>query len=182
MTTADAPKQVEDELVQQELDRAEKKKRTGRTRIVGGVVSVVIIGVVFAYLLPKIADYAQVWDVVTTLSWEWIVALIAVTIVNLLSSALPWMAALPGLGFLHALRVTSASSALSLVAPGGTAVGDGDAVRDAEELGHRGTARRPRGSVDEHLGPARYLRLPDPGGRSADRGRRRATRRSTGWR
>jgi uncharacterized protein (TIRG00374 family) len=122
VATADTPKQVEDELVQQELDRAEKKKRTGRTRIVGGVVSVVIIGVVFAYLLPKIADYAQVWDVVTTLSWEWIVALIAVTIVNLLSSALPWMAALPGLGFLNALRVTSASSALSLVAPGGTAV------------------------------------------------------------
>ena len=162
MTTADTPKQVEDELVQQELDRAEKKKRTGRTRIVGGVVSVVIIGVVFAYLLPKIADYAQVWDVVTTLSWGWIVALIAVTIVNLLSSALPWMAALPGLGFLQ--RAARHVGVLGSLArrPRRHGGGDGDAVRDAEELGHRGTARRPRGSVDEHLGAARYLRLPDP--------------------
>jgi uncharacterized membrane protein YbhN (UPF0104 family) len=59
---------------------------------------------------------------VKTLSWGWVVALVAVTIVNVLSNAPPWMAALPGLGFLNALRVTSASSALSLVAPGGTAV------------------------------------------------------------
>ncbi len=117
-----AEHRVEDELVQKELEHVEKKKRTGKTRIIGGVASVVIIGVTFAYLLPKIADYGQVWDVVTTLSWEWVVGLIALTAINLLSNAPPWMAALPGLGFLHALRVTSASSALSLVAPGGTAV------------------------------------------------------------
>jgi len=122
VASAETPKHVEDELVQHELDRAETKKRSGKGRIVGGVVSVVIIGVTFAYLLPKIANYGDVWDVVTTLSWGWIVALIVVTIVNVLSNAPPWMAALPGLGFLHSLRVTSASSALSLVAPGGTAV------------------------------------------------------------
>jgi putative heme transporter len=116
------PEHVEDELVQHELNHAEKKRRTGRARIVGGAVSVVIIGVVFAYLLPKIADYAQVWDVVKALSWGWIVALVVVTIANVLSNAPPWMAALPGIGFLYALRVTCASSALSLVAPGGTAV------------------------------------------------------------
>jgi len=118
----EAPGRVEDELVRQELERAEKKKRTGRARLVGFGVSAAIIGVVFAYLLPKIANYREVWAVVQTLSWEWIVALVALTIVNVLSNAPPWMAALPGLGFLNALRVTSASSALSLVAPGGTAV------------------------------------------------------------
>lgn len=113
---------VEDELVQKELAHAEKKRRTGKARIVGIVVSVAIIGVVFAYVLPKIADYSEVWKVVSGVSWEWLVGLVAVTILNLLSNAPPWMAALPGIGFLHALRVTSASSALSLVAPGGTAV------------------------------------------------------------
>jgi hypothetical protein len=109
-----AADRVEDELVQKELADA-KKKRTGRSRIVGIVVAAAIIGVVFAYLLPKIADYAEVWEVVSSLSWQWVVALVAVTIVNVLSNAPPWTAALPGLGFLHALRVTSASSALSLV-------------------------------------------------------------------
>lgn len=113
---------LQDELVRKELAQAEEKRRTGKARIVGIVVSVAIIGVVFAYVLPKIADYSEVWEVVSGLSWEWIVGLVAITVVNLLSNAPPWMAALPGLGFLNALRVTSASSALSLVAPGGTAV------------------------------------------------------------
>ena len=53
----EAPGRVEDELVRQELERAEKKKRTGRARLVGFGVSAAIIGVVFAYLLPKISNY-----------------------------------------------------------------------------------------------------------------------------
>jgi uncharacterized protein (TIRG00374 family) len=117
----DTADRTENERVERELARVEKR-RTGRKRIVGGVVSAAIIGVTFAYLLPKIADYSQVWDVVKTLSWGWIVALVAITTINVLSNAPPWMAALPALGFVNALRVTSASSALSLVAPGGTAV------------------------------------------------------------
>ncbi len=119
---AEALPPVQDELERQELAHAESKRRQGRARIVGIVVSVAVIGVVFAYLLPKIADYGEVWSVVQTLSWEWILALVGVTILNILSNGPPWMAALPGLSFLHALRVTMAASALSLVAPGGAAV------------------------------------------------------------
>ena len=48
-------------------------------------------------VLPKIASYRDVWAVVKTLTWEWVVALLAVTVINLLSNAPPWMAALPGL-------------------------------------------------------------------------------------
>ena len=118
----DAIEPVEDDLVREELARAGAKRRRGRARIIGIVVSVAVIGVVFAYLLPKIADYGEVWGVVQTLSWPWILALAGVTLLNVLSNAPPWMAALPGLGFLHALRVTLAASALSLVAPGGAAV------------------------------------------------------------
>lgn len=91
--------------------------------MIGVAISVAVIGVVFALVLPKIASYREVWGVVKTLTWEWVVALLAVTLLNLLSNALPWMAALPGLGFVNALRVTLAASAVSLVAPGGTAVG-----------------------------------------------------------
>ncbi len=114
---------AEDELVEAELQRARSGRRRGRARIIGIIVSIAVIGVVFAVVLPKIAGYREVWDVVKTLTWEWIVALLAVTLINLLSNAPPWMAALPGLGFVNALRVTMAASALSLVAPGGTAVG-----------------------------------------------------------
>jgi len=122
MTDAAATEPIEDELARSQIEHAEKKKRTGKVRIVGIGASIAIIAVVFAYVLPKIADYGEVWGVVTRMSWEWIVGLMVITVVNVLTNALPWMAALPGISFFHALRVACASSALSLVAPGGTAV------------------------------------------------------------
>ena len=113
----------EDELVQLQRDEAARKKRTGWGRIIAIVVSVAVIGGVFAFALPKIADYGKVWDVVQGLSWEWIVALLVASALDIATYAPPWVASLPGLSYLHATRVTLASSSLSLVAPGGAAVG-----------------------------------------------------------
>ena len=115
--------EAEDELVQVELADAHRKRRTGRARIIGIVASVLIIGGVFAFALPRIANYGEVWNVVQTLSWQWLVALALATILNLATYAPPLVAALPGLRYLHAARVTLASTALSMVAPGGAAVG-----------------------------------------------------------
>ncbi len=98
-------------------------KRSGRKRIVFGVISAVVVVGTFAFVLPKIADYRSVWAVVTTLTWEWGVALVAATALNLATFAPPWMVALPGLAFRQALVMTQASTALSIVAPAGAAVG-----------------------------------------------------------
>jgi len=114
---------VEDELVQEELDRAERNQRRGRLRLFGGLAGAVLIGLVFALILPKIASYRDVWKVVQGLTWWQIATLVLVALANVFTFAPPWMAALPGLRFLRALRVTQASTALSLVAPGGAAVG-----------------------------------------------------------
>jgi len=86
-------------------------------------VSVGVIVVTFAFFLPKIADYADVWDVVQQLSWPWIGALLAAVAVNLVTFAPPWQVALPGLRFFRAIELTQASTALSIVLPGGVAVG-----------------------------------------------------------
>jgi uncharacterized membrane protein YbhN (UPF0104 family) len=77
----------------------------------------------FAYFLPQIADYRDVWDVIKELSWEWVLALAVATILNLLTFAPPWMVALPGLRFWPALALTQMSTALSIVLPAGAAVG-----------------------------------------------------------
>jgi putative heme transporter len=86
-------------------------------------VGIAIVVATFVFVLPQIASYRDVWDVVKDLSWEWLVALVAVTALNLATFAPPWMAALPGLGFRQALAMTQASTALSIVFPGGAAVG-----------------------------------------------------------
>jgi len=86
-------------------------------------IAIAVIGVVFAYLLPRIANYGRVWDVARTLPRGWILLLTGVTVVNILSNGLPWMAALPALGFRNAVRVALASGALSVLAIGGAALG-----------------------------------------------------------
>jgi uncharacterized membrane protein YbhN (UPF0104 family) len=128
----------EDELVRVERQKAERKKRTGWGRIVAIVLSVVVIGAVFAFALPRIADYRAVWDVVQGLSWEWIVALLVASSLDIATYAPPWVASLPGLSYLHATRVTLASTALSVVAPGGAAVGVATSFAMLRAWGFRG--------------------------------------------
>ena len=101
--------------------------RIGRVRLSRrfwlGAAGAVLIVATFAYFLPKIADYRDVWGVVKGLSWEWIAALLAATALNILTFAPPWLVLLPGLRFLPTLMMTQAATALSIVVPGGAAVG-----------------------------------------------------------
>jgi uncharacterized protein (TIRG00374 family) len=87
------------------------------------VVGIAVVAAVFAFVLPRIADYGEVWGVVEGLSWKQIVALLLATLLNLATFAPPWMAALPQLGFRRAFVVTQASTASTYLAPGGAAVG-----------------------------------------------------------
>jgi putative heme transporter len=64
-----------------------------------------------------------VWDVLQDLTWPWVLALSAATILNLVTFAPPWMVALPGLRFRSAFALTQVSTALSIVTPAGAAVG-----------------------------------------------------------
>jgi putative heme transporter len=97
---------------------------TVRRLVVAGVGLAVVVAT-FTFLLPRIADYRDVWAVVQTLSWTWIAALAAVAILNIVTFAPPWQVALPGLRFFRALEVTQASAALSIVVPAGIAAGVG---------------------------------------------------------
>ena len=92
-------------------------------RIALGAVGLGLVVATFVYFLPTIANYSEVWDVVKELSWPWIVALLGATVINLVTFAPPWMIVLPGLSFLQAMQLTQASTALSIVVPGGPAAG-----------------------------------------------------------
>jgi uncharacterized protein (TIRG00374 family) len=100
-----------------------KKRRFTRGRIAMGAIGIAIVVATFVFFLPKIADYRDVWGLVKDLTWPWIVALLVATALNLITFAPPWMVALPGLRFRPALMMTQASTALSIVAPGGAAIG-----------------------------------------------------------
>jgi uncharacterized protein (TIRG00374 family) len=88
-------------------------------------VGIAVVVATFIFVLPRIANYREVWAVVKELSWQQIGALLLATALNLVTFAPPWMAALPGLGFLRAFVLTQASTASTYIAPGGAAVGVG---------------------------------------------------------
>jgi putative heme transporter len=110
------------ERTDQAQPAARRRRFTWRYALGVGV-GIVVVVATFAFILPKIADYRDVWGVVEGLSWRDIALLAGATILNLVTFAPPWMAALPGLGFRQAFVVTQASTASTYVAPGGVAVG-----------------------------------------------------------
>src|SRR5580765_626430 len=98
--------------------------RSRHTRRFGiGAVGVAVVVATFVFVLPRIADYRDVWGVVETLSWPQIGVLFAVTALNLATFPPPWQAALPGLSYRNAFVLSMSSSASTYLAPGGPAVG-----------------------------------------------------------
>ena len=94
-----------------------------RQQVVLGVIGLAVVVVTFAVVLPRIASYSDVWDVVKQLDTAWLLALAGVVVLNVVTYAPPWMVALPGLRFRQALPFTQASTAFTYVAPGGGIVG-----------------------------------------------------------
>jgi len=97
--------------------------RSRLRRVVTVAIGLVAVAATFLFVLPKIADYADVWDAVKNLSGPQIGVLAGATLLNLVTFAPPWQAALPGLGFARAFILTQMSTASTYIAPGGAAVG-----------------------------------------------------------
>jgi uncharacterized protein (TIRG00374 family) len=106
-------------------DTVAPRRRFGkrRRRLAGAALTALVVGAVFLLVLPRIADYRDVWDVLEDLSWRDVVVLVAATALNIVTFVPPWMVTLPGLGFRQSLMLTQASTALSMVSPAGAAVG-----------------------------------------------------------
>jgi uncharacterized membrane protein YbhN (UPF0104 family) len=115
-----------------------KPGRRGVKRIALGLVGVAIVVATFAFVLPRVASYSDVWATIQTLSWQWTLALLAAAVLNILTFAPPWMAALPGLRFWPALAMSQASTALSIVVPAGIAAGMAGSVAMLRVWGFRG--------------------------------------------
>jgi uncharacterized membrane protein YbhN (UPF0104 family) len=87
--------------------------------------TVAVVTVVFAGVLPRIADYAEAWGLVQAMTWGEALVVGAVAVVNLVSYAPLWAVAVPGLGLGRALLADQASTAVSNTVPVGFAFGVG---------------------------------------------------------
>ena len=94
-----------------------------RNRWARRAVAAAIVAVAFVVVLPRLADYGEVWGQVRQLGPGSLATLSLATALNLVTFGPPLMAALPGIGFRRAFTAAQASTASTYVAPGGAAVG-----------------------------------------------------------
>jgi putative heme transporter len=114
------------------------RRRFSWKRLAGGGVGLAVIIGTFVFILPQVANYRDVWDVVKELSWAQIGLLLGATALNLATYAPPYQAALPGLHFRQAFVLTQASTASTYVLPGGAAVGMGASYGMLRAWGFKG--------------------------------------------
>jgi uncharacterized membrane protein YbhN (UPF0104 family) len=97
-------------------------RRRGRA-LLRFALGVAFAAAVFAEVVPRIASYGSVAHRLGSVSWPWIVALAGGSVLDIVTTALPWQAVLPQLSFLAALAFTQASTALTTLLPGGAPLG-----------------------------------------------------------
>src|SRR5262249_11839568 len=97
--------------------------RRSRRAVLRSALGVALVVVVFAEVVPRIASYGSVASQLATVSAPWAVALAAAAGLDVFTTALPWRALLPQLSWLGAIGFTQASTALTLVLPGGAPLG-----------------------------------------------------------
>ncbi len=96
-----------------------------KKQIFAGLLTVAVLVVVFVGIFPQFANYSDAWESIQKMSTVAVVALIAVTIINIFVYVLPYQAALPGLSSGHGFVVRQTSFMISNVVPAGGAFGLG---------------------------------------------------------
>ena len=97
----------------------------GRRRVVASAATAAVVVVAFVGVLPRVADLGAVRDLIAELPPATVVALIALTVANLLTYPVLSMASLPGLRLWPAIVVTQSSTAVANTVPAGGGVGIG---------------------------------------------------------
>jgi uncharacterized membrane protein YbhN (UPF0104 family) len=97
--------------------------RSSRRAILRFALGLAVAAVVFLEVVPRIASYGDVAHQLGTVSGPWIATLAVASLLDIVTTALPWQAVLPQLSFLAALAFTQASTALTTLLPGGAPLG-----------------------------------------------------------
>jgi putative heme transporter len=126
MTSVDAPKQ--------------RRGVFGWKRVVGYLVSILIVVAIFWWAIPKFANYRDVWAAMTTLTPLEVWSLVAATVFNLVTYWWANQAALPGLGIGKAAVLTQTTTTVANTLPAGGALAIGLTYSILDSWGFTGTS------------------------------------------
>jgi putative heme transporter len=94
-----------------------------RRTIIGALVTVLVLGVIFAFLIPKFGGYADAWAYVKAMTPQALALLALSSLVTILVYVWPYQSALPGLSYKPGFIVRQTSFAISNAIPAGGAFG-----------------------------------------------------------
>lgn len=96
-----------------------------RKQVIAGLVTLVVLVIVFAGILPKFGNYADAWDVIKDMSVIELAVLAASVVFSIVVYVFPFQAALPGLRYGPAFMIRQTSFTISNAVPAGGAIGLG---------------------------------------------------------
>lgn len=96
-----------------------------KKQIIAGVVTVIVLVLVFALLLPKMGNYAAAWDAIKNMSLFELGILSFSVVFSIVVYVFPFQAALPGLHYGPAFMIRQTSFTISNAVPAGGAIGLG---------------------------------------------------------
>jgi uncharacterized membrane protein YbhN (UPF0104 family) len=115
------------------------KVRLSPKKVVSFLIGLAIVVAIFAWAVPKFADYGDVWTAIQTLTPLEFWSLFAVTFFNLFTYWLANAAALPGLKLSQSAVVTQSSTSVANVLPAGGAIAIGMTYAILASWGFTGT-------------------------------------------
>lgn len=122
-TAPEAPDEAADAPVMAGMPGDTKIDR--RKQIVAGLLTLAVLIFVFVGIFPKVANYSDAWKSIQEMSIGAVVALVAVSVLNVIVYVFPYQAALPGIPYGQAFVVRQTSFMISNAIPAGGAFGLG---------------------------------------------------------
>jgi uncharacterized protein (TIRG00374 family) len=101
----------------------EPHKSSKTKTIVGGIITLIVLVLVFGIVLPQFGDYDQAWAAIQAMSALALIILVLMTIFNVIVYVWPYQAALPSLKYKPAFLIRQTSFMISNVIPLGGAFG-----------------------------------------------------------
>lgn len=118
-------------------DRTDVRRRQLR-RVARVLLTVAVVLVIFAGVLPRFADYSGAWALIRAMGPLEIAVVLAASAINVVSYAPLWMLMLPGLGLWRAILLDAVSTAATDAVPAGFTVGVGTQVLMLHSYGYGG--------------------------------------------
>lgn len=96
-----------------------------KKQVIATIVTLVVLVIVFAGILPKFGNYADAWDQIKNMSVEQLAILSASVVFSIVVYVFPFQVALPGLHYGTAFMIRQTSFTISNAVPAGGAIGLG---------------------------------------------------------